>query len=324
MNQGWKLAAPIALAAAAVFSTGAVAAEAYPDKPVRIIVPFSTGGGTDIQGRLLAGKMQQNTGKTFIIDNRTGAGGLIGAQITVESANDGYTLLFTTATLAVNTTLQAKRMKFSATTDLDPITWISSSPLVLGVHPSVPVKSAKELIEMVKQRPGVFNVAGNTPGSTSHLAAELLKQAAGLKYAVILYRGGGPATLAAATGEVDFIFTTAPSIQPHIRANRLKALAVTTPKPSSGFPGVPTLNTIYPTMEIDNWYAMFFPKGTSSDKVDYINREAKKALNADDVKAFYDREGLIAVGSTPAELATKLNKEIKLYADIIKKGGIKM
>lgn len=318
-----RRAAVVVLAGAAVAVAGP-AAGAYPERPVRLIVPFSTGGGTDIQGRLLAGKMQQSTGKTFIIDNRTGAGGLIGAQITVESPNDGYTLLFTTATLAVNTTLQAKRMEFSATNDLVPITWISSSPLVLGVHPSVPVNNAKELIEMVKKQPGVFNAAGNTPGSTSHLAAELLKQVAGLKYSIVLYRGGGPATLAAATGEVDFIFTTAPSIQPHIRANRLKALAVTTPKPSAGFPGVPTLNSIYPTMEIDNWYAMFFPKGTPKEMIMYINAEAKKALNAPDVKSFYDREGLIAVGSTPEELAQKLRKEIGLYADIIKKGGIKM
>jgi len=313
----------LVLAGVAAVVAGPAAGE-YPDRPVRIIVPFSTGGGTDIQARLLAGKMQQSTGKTFIIDNRTGAGGLIGAQITVESPNDGYTVLFTTATLAVNTTLQAKRMQFSATNDLEPVSWISSSPLVLGVHPSVPVNNVKELVEMVKKQPGVFNAAGNTPGSTSHLAAELLKQVAGLQYSIVLYRGGGPATLAAATGEVDFIFTTAPSIQPHIRAGRLKALAVTTAKPSSGFPGVPTMNTIYPKMEIDNWYAAFLPKGTSKDIITYVNAEAKKALNADDVQQFYNREGLIAVGSTPEELDKKLRKEIELYADIIKKGGIKM
>jgi ATP phosphoribosyltransferase len=142
---------------------------AYPEKPVRLIVPFSTGGGTDIQGRLLGEKMRQGLGQPVLVDNRTGAGGLIGAQITVESPPDGHTVLFTTATIAVNVTLQKDRMKFDPLKDLDPVVWVSSAPLVLVVHPSVPARNVKDLVQLSMRTPQGLNMGGNTPGSTSHL-----------------------------------------------------------------------------------------------------------------------------------------------------------
>ncbi len=313
----------LALAGAAVVAAGP-AAGAYPDKPVRLIVPFSTGGGTDIQGRLLSEKMRAGLGQQVLVDNRTGAGGLIGAQITVESPADGYTVLFTTATIAVNTTLQADRMKFDATKDLVPVVWVSSAPLVLVTHPSVPAKSVKELAALSKRRAEGLNMGGNTPGSTSHLSAEMFKQFAKAKGVTVLYKGGGPATLGVATGEIDMLFATAPSAMPHIVNKRLRALAVTTAKPAGVFPKLPTMDSIYPGFVSDNWYAMFMPANSPKEAIDRINAEVKKALSAKEVSAFYAKQGIDPVGGSPAELAELLKKEIVKYANVIKSGNIKL
>jgi len=297
---------------------------AYPEKPVRLIVPFSTGGGTDIQGRLLTEKMRQSLGEQILVDNRTGAGGLIGAQITVESPADGYTVLFTTATIAVNVTLQKDRMKFDPLQDLEPVVWVSSAPLVLVTHPSVPVKSVKELVALSIRAPNGVNMGGNTPGSTSHLSAEMFKQFAKAKGVTVLYKGGGPATLGVMTGEIDMLFATAPSSMPHIKSKRLRALAVTTAKPASALPHLPTMNSFYPGFTSDNWYAMFMPKGSPKEAIVKINSEVKKALSAKEVSGFYAREGLDPVGSTPAELTEMVKKEIGKYRKIITDGNIKL
>lgn len=296
----------------------------YPDKPVRLIVPFSPGGGTDIQARLIGAKVHDSVGQTIVIDNRTGAGGLIGAQIAVESEADGYTVLFTTATLAVNTTLFGSRMKFSAVKDLAPVTWVSSAPLVLVAHPGLPAKSVSEVVAMAKKQPGSLDIGVNTPGSTSHLSGEMLKQMAKIDGVIVPFRGGGPAVRAVIAGEVDILFATAPSAMPHIRAGKLRALAVTTPKKSSAFPELPTMNSIYRGFESDNWYAMFVPAGTPKDRVARINAEIAKALKARDVQDFYAREGLDPVASSPEELGALLKREIAKYAEIIKRGNIRL
>jgi len=316
--------AGVAAAIAAGFLASGTALAAYPDKPIRLIVPFSTGGGTDIQGRLLAEKMRGAMKQQVLVDNRTGAGGLIGADIVTQSPADGYTVLFTTATLAVNTTLQKKNMKFDAVTDLTPVTWVSSAPLVLVVHPSVPAKSVQELVAISKRTPQGINIGGNTPGSTSHLSGEMLKIFGGAKGATILYKGGGPATLGVATGEIDALFATAPSASPHMKANRLRALAVTTEKRASVYPDLPTMHSIYPGFISDNWYAMFMPKDSPADAVERLNAEVKSALSAPEVKKFYAREGLDPVASSPAQLTEKLKGDIVKYADIIKKGNIRL
>jgi len=315
----------VAVAACGVAMVAAgPAVGAYPEKPVRLIVPFSTGGGTDIQGRLLGEKMRQGLKQQVLVDNRTGAGGLIGAQITVESPADGYTVLFTTATIAVNVTLQKDRMKFDPMKDLDPVIWVSSAPLVLVTHPSVPVKTVQDLAALSKRTPQGLNMGGNTPGSTSHLSAEMFKQFAKAKGVTILYKGGGPATLGVATGEIDMLFATAPSAMPHIKAKRLHALAVTTAKPASALPNLPTMTSIYPGFTSDNWYAMFMPKGSPKEAIDKINHEVKAALSAKEVSGFYAREGLDPVGSTPAELTELVQKEIGKYRKIITDGNIRL
>lgn len=318
----------LTMAMTAVFgvavATSGVVAAAYPDKPIRLIVPFSTGGGTDIQGRLLAEKMRQSLGQTVVVDNRTGAGGLIGADIVTQSPADGYTVLFTTATIAVNTTLQKQNMKFDAVKDLEPVVWVSSAPLVLVVHPSVPATSVKELAALSKSTPNGLNMGGNTPGSTSHLSAEMFKQFAKAKGETILYKGGGPATLGVVTGEIDMLFATAPSAMLHIKSDRLRALAVTTAKRATVFQDLPTMNDFYPGFVSDNWYAMFMPKNTPKDAIIKLNAEVKKALGAKEISSFYAREGLDPVGSTPAELTEMLKREIVKYEKVITEGKIRL
>jgi tripartite-type tricarboxylate transporter receptor subunit TctC len=303
---------------------GPAACQQWPDKPVRILVPFPPGGGTDIQARLLSSVFQKSMGQNFIIDNRTGAGGLIAGQLAVDSPPDGNTILFTSGSISVVVTLYAKRIKFDPLTDLAPISWLSSTPLVLSVHPSVPAKNVRELIALTKNKPGLLNGGGNTAGSTSHLTAEMLNQVAGIKSQVITYRGGGPAVIALISGEIDYIFATAPSIMPHLKSGKARALAVTTPKRSSALPDLPTMNSIYPGFESDNWYAMFFPKGTPKAIVDKMNAEIKNALKSDEVRKFMQHEALDAVASSPEELTALFKRDIEKYAKVIKFANVRL
>jgi tripartite-type tricarboxylate transporter receptor subunit TctC len=296
----------------------------WPDKTVRILVPYPPGGGTDIQARLLSVAFQKSMGQNFLIDNRTGASGNIGTQIAVDSPPDGNTILFVSGLISVVVTLFATRIKFDVHKDLTPISWISSTPLVLTVHPSVPVNSVKELVALAKRHPGRMNAVGNAAGTTSHLSAEMLNQTVGIKSTVVTYRGAGPAVIALISGEVDYGFMTAPSIMPHLKSGKARALAVTTPKRSSAFPDLPTMNTIYPGFEADNWYAMFYPKGTPRPIIDKMNAEIKKALETPEIKAFYLREALDPVASSPEELSALLEREIPKYAKVIKQANIRL
>jgi len=215
-------------------------------------------------------------------------------------------------------------MKFNVLTDLAPVSWISSTPLVLSVHPSVPAKSPKELVALAKAQPRGMNAGGNAAGSTAHLTAEMLNQVAGIKSTVLTYRGGGPATLALISGEIDYIFATAPSIMPHLNSGKARALAVTTPKRSSALPDLPTMNTLYPGFESDNWYAMFFPKGTPKAVVDKLNTEIRKALELPEIKSFMPKEALDPVASSPEDLSALLKREIEKYAKVIRFANIRL
>ena len=316
-----RLYGAAALTAVALAMPLAAGAQQWPVKPVRIIVPFGAGGGTDIQARLLGKNFQQSMKQTFIVDNRAGASGIIGAELAVRAPSDGYTILFTTASLAVNVTLYGDRVKFDPLKDLAPVSWISSTPLVLVIHPSVPAKSVQELVATAK-RTGKMNAGSNGAGTTSHLSIEMLKQMTGIDVAHIPYKGGGPSMAALMGGETDFLFATGPVAAAQVKAGRVHALAVTTAKKSSAFPDLPTMSSIYPGFESDNWYAMFFPARTPKPIVDKLNAEIAKALKADDIRAFMVREALDPVASSPEELHANFEREIARYAKIIKAGNI--
>jgi len=288
-----------------------------------MIVPFAAGGGTDIQGRLLSKKFFESLGQTFVIDNRPGAAGVIGVELAAKSPPDGYTLLFVSASMSVNVSLYGKRMTVDPRKDLDPVSWISSVPLVLVVHPSVPAKNIRDLVALAK-RTGRMNGGHNGAGTTSHLSLEMLQQMAGIKVASIPYKGGGPAGTALVSGEVDFSFATGLNAQPQMKAGRIRGIAVTTLKPSPAFPGLPTMDSVFPGFESDNWYGMFFPAGTPRDVVARMNAEVIKAVKAKEVTDFMAQEGATPVGSTPEALSAQLHKEIDRYAKVIQAADIKV
>ncbi len=322
MKQNSLKVAGAVLAVAAITLALPAQAQQWPVKPVRVIVPFGAGGGTDIQGRLLGQKFQQSMGQNFLVENRSGASGLIGSEVAARSPADGYTILFTTASLAVSVTLNAKLLKFDPVTDLLPVSWVSSVPLVLSVHPSVPAKNLKEFVALVKKSGNKLNAAHNGAGTTSHLSVEMLNLYAGSKVTAIPYKGGGPAMIGQISGETDFTFATSLAAQPFIKSGKVRAIAVTTAKPAAAFPDLPTMKSIYPEFEADNWYAMFFPKGTPKDIVAKLNAEIIKALKAPEVNDFIRKEGGDPVGSTPDELAAYFKREVAKYAKVIKAANV--
>ena len=315
----------IAFCTAAILCGAAspVAAQAWPQKTVRIVVPFQPGGGTDIQGRLLGKKFTESMGQSFVIDNRSGAGGNIGAELVAKAPPDGYNLLFTTASITVNVTLY-KKLAFDAVRDLAPVSLFSSAPLILVVHPSVPVKSVKELVALARQQKGRLNAGSNGTGTTSHLAIEMLKQAAGIEVAHIPYKGGGPAVVALMAGEIDMRFAGALAVLPYVKQARVKPIGVASLRKSLVMPDVPTLASVYPGFDADNWYAMFVPAATPRDIVSKLHSEIVKVLNTADMRDVIRKDGAEPVGSSPEELAAYFRREVEKYAKVIRAANVQV
>jgi tripartite-type tricarboxylate transporter receptor subunit TctC len=297
-------------------------AQGYPAKAVRVVVPFAPGGATDIQARVLSKVLSEQFGQPFIVENRPGASGMIGAESVVNSPADGYAILFTTAALAINATLSKSTNKFDPVKDLAPVVWVSSTPLVLIVHPGVTAKSAEDLIELARRKPGALNAALTVSGSTSHLAAEMFRQLAGISFTNVPYKGGAPAMLAMVSGEIDFLFAEALLAAPQIKAGKVRALAVTTAKPSPAFPDLPTMNAMLSGFVADNWFAMYVPAGTPREVVAKINVAVRNALDTTAVRILFEQDAMTPVGSTPEELGAHLRREIDRYAEVIRKGNI--
>ena len=305
-----------------LLSSAHLAAQGYPAKPVRLVVPLAPGGATDIQARVLAKVLTEHFGQSFIVDNRPGASGMIGAEAVAKAAPDGYTILFTTAALAINATLLRSTIRFDPATDLAPIVWVSSTPLVLIVNPGVAAKSAADLTELARTRAGGLNAGLTVSGSTSHLAAEMFRQLAGIRFTSVPYKGGAPAMLALLSGEVDFVFAEALLAAPQIKAGKVRALAVTTAKASPTFPDLPTMNAMLSGFVADNWFAMYAPAGTPREIIAAINTTVRNALDTKALRALFEQDALTPVGSTPEELAAHLKREIERYAEVIRKGNI--
>jgi tripartite-type tricarboxylate transporter receptor subunit TctC len=308
-----------ALAACAMVSATSADAQTWPARPIRMIVPFATGGGTDIQARLFSAKLQPTLG-TVIVDNRPGGGGNIGAELVAKAPPDGYTVLFQSASLAVNQTLYRK-LNYSAVRDLAPVLLVSSTPLVLVVHPSVPAKSVKDLVTLAKANPDKLNYASTSSGTTSHLSAELFKTMTGTRITHIPYKGSGPAVTALMGGEIDMLFSPMPPTVPLVKAGRIRALAVTTLKRSPVMPDVPTMNDTLKGFESDNWYGMFFPTGTPREIINRFHAEMSKVLKDSDVRALMAKEGAEPLGSSPDEFGAYFKKEVEKYAKVIKAAG---
>jgi len=306
----------IALAAGALTLALPGAAQTYPERPIRMVVPFAPGGGLDILARLLGQKYLETMGQPTVVDNRTGAGGNIGADIVARAAPDGYTVLLTSTSLAVNMTLYRK-LPYDAVRDFAPVSLVASVPLVLVVHPSGP-KSIRELISAVKGRPDAYNYASNGAGTTSHLSGELVNILAGVHMTHIPYKGGVPATSAVAAGEAQLLFTTIPSAMPQIKAGKVRAIAVSTTQPSSALPGVPSMSTVLAGFDTDNWYALFVPAGTPRHVIARLHSQTAQALKAPDVHDFLARDGAEGIASRPEQLKTYFAAEVTKYAKLVR------
>lgn len=313
------VAGPLVLLSAALDATRANA-QSYPSRPVRVIVPFAPGGGSDILARLIGQKLQQRLRQPFPVDNRPGGGGNIGAELGAKAAPDGHTLLLTTAALAVSVSLFSK-LGFDPAKDLIPITQIASAPLVLVVHPSVPARTVRELVQVSKVRPGGVNFGSNGSGSTSHLSGVLFNRMAGVQLTHVPYKGGASAMTAVLRGEVDMGFIALFIGQAQIRSGRLRPLAVTTVKLSPALPGVPTMDSFFRGFETDNWFALFAPAGTSPEIIAILHAEVARALQLPDVHELLARDGAVPVGSSPQEFAGFFTREVVKYAKLVRESG---
>lgn len=313
------LAAAVLLAASAP-----VAAQAFPDKPVRFVVPWPPGGGADAMTRLLAPSLSEVLGQNVIVDNRPGAAGNIGTSVGLQSAPDGYTIIFAySGTVAINPSLYS-RMPFSAK-DYAPVTWLSQVPQIVVVHPSLPVRNIKELIALAKARPGELTYASSGSGAFNHLAGELFKMMAGVKILHVPYKGGGPASLALLSGEVSMILGEPAGVLPHIRAGKLRGLAVTTARPSPSMPELPTVTaTGLPGYEVISWNGVLAPAGTPPDIVAKLNAALVKVVRSPQLRKRLLASGFEPVGSTPEEFGAHIQAEIAKWAKVVKATGMKI
>jgi tripartite-type tricarboxylate transporter receptor subunit TctC len=300
-------------------ASSALGAETWPSRPVRIVVPFAPGGGLDILARLLGQKFGESLKQTIVIDNRTGAGGNIGAEIVARAAPDGHTLLLTSTSLAVNASLYPK-LGYDARRDFAPVSLIASVPLVLVVNASGP-RALKELVTAIKAKPDAFTYASNGAGTTSHLSGELLGLLIGAKMTHVPYKGGVPAMISVATGETRMAFTTIPSALPFIKGGKVTAVAVSTQRPSAVLAGVPTVASVVPGFDTDNWYGLFTPAATPAPIVQRLGAEVTQALKAPDVRDVLVREGSEPIGSTPQQFSSYFAGEIAKYAKVVKASG---
>jgi tripartite-type tricarboxylate transporter receptor subunit TctC len=299
---------------------GAVAQD-YPARTIRMIVPFAAGGGADAMARLVAQRLHQSLGQATVVENRPGAGGNIGAELVVNSPPDGYTLLFSTASMAVNRTLYPK-LSFDVSKDLAAVSQVSSSGLILTTHASVPARTVKELAALSRGMRGGLNFGTNGAGTTSHLSGMLLSQVARVPLNPVHYKGVAPAMTAVVSGEVEVALPGVFSGRPHIASGKLRALAVTTRQKSPVFPELPTLDSMYPGFDISNWYVLYAPARTPQTIISRLHGEVVKTLQQPDVKSFMHQEGSHPVGSSPADTAVYMKQEVEKFARIIKSAGI--
>ena len=295
----------------------------YPDKPVKMVVGFSAGGGTDVVARILAQKMSESLGQTVLVENRTGASGMIAGEMVAKSPPDGYTLMMgTQTTFAVAPTLYRKTTLDPAR-DFSGIAMSAVSPLVLVVHPSVAVHSVKDVIAMAKAKPGQVNYASGGLGTTPHMCGELFQAMAGIKLAHVAYRGEAPAINDLIGGQIPFMFSNLSAIVGNVRAGQLRAVGVTGPKRAPALPDVPTLAEGLPGFEVETWFALVAPAGAPRDVRERLNAEIKRALALADVKQRYADLGMTADDSTPESVDAYIKSEIAKWTKVIKDADIK-
>ena len=304
-------------------STGssAGAAQAYPVKPVRVIVPNAPGGLADTAARLVASKLAETLGQQFVVDNRPGAGGTIGTAAAVRSAPDGYTLLAVFDSHVTNPHLFAN-LEYDTANDLAPISLLVRGPLVLVVNPRLPVKNAGDFLRLARAKPGAINCATVGPGSPARLLVELLKLTTGVNVTQVPYKGAALALIDLVGGHVEAMFATVPSIRAHWKAGRLRALAVTSDSGSAALPGVPPMNQTVAGFSAESWVGLLAPAKTPQDLIARLNAEVVKVLNTPEVRERFAEQGLDTVGSSGAEFDRRLRAELERWGKVIRAAKI--
>jgi len=311
----------IALLAAACVSSAAFAQ--YPAKPVRIVVPYPPGGGNDFLARLLSQRLTERWKQSVVVDNRSGASGMIGAEVVAKSPADGYTFcVCASPETALNATLYPK-MAYDPLRDLGAVTQLAVSPLVLAVHPSLPPRSAKEYIALAKKRPGELSYSSVGPGSPQHISGEWMKLLAGIQVTHVAYKGGGPQVVDLMGGHIHSGFLALPVVAPYLKSGRLRVLAVTTAKRSPAIPDVPTLAESGLTgFDVSQWYGVVVPAGTPADVTARLSGELLEVLKMPDIRQRMSDAGAEPVGSTPAQFGEFIRSEIAKYRKIVKETSI--
>jgi len=307
-----------ATAALASIHTGA----AYPDKPIRLVVPFAPGGGTDTIARTLAAAMSTELGKQIIIDNKPGAGTILGTDAVAKSAPDGYNIVIATFAHAVNPSLVPK-LPYAQDKAFAPITLIGKGPNVLVVRADSPYKTVKDIVDAARAKPGTLTYASQGNGTSAHLAGEMLTNLAGIQMTHVPYRGAGPAITDLMGGQVDMIFGTAAAVSPFVQSGKLRAIAVTSPQPSPSLKGIPTIAATVPGYAVESWYGLYAPAGTPPDVIQKLSAAAKKAARSPEFAKRIEQEGLEVTASDPAELDRYVKAEEVRWRKIVKENNIK-
>ena len=299
------------------------AAQAYPSKPIRVVVPYAPGGATDLIARLVGNELPKRLGQQVIVDNRTGAGGVIGAEVVAKAAPDGHTVLLAApAEIAILPHLQ--KMPYRADRDFAAVSLAAVTPLILVVHPALPVKTIQNVIALAKARPGQLTYASAGTGGVQHLAGELLKITSKIDLVHVPYKGAGPVMPDLIGGHVAMFFSGMPPAIPHVRAGKLRAVAVTTTKRSPSAPEVPTMQEGgVAGFDISNWFGYFVPAGTPADTIEKLNAEVNRALRLPEVKEKLANVGAEVVAGSSAELAQFWKAESEKFARLIKASGAK-
>lgn len=318
----FRLSIPrFALALLALMPWCAGAQTPYPSKPVRFIVPSAAGGGTDIIARAVAQKLSEALGQQFVVDNRPGAGQMIGIELAAKSPADGHTILMVASTLAINS-IMYKKVPYDPVRDFAPITQAASLPNILVVHPSLPVKSVIELVDYARRQPGKLNFASAGIGTSPQMSIELLKSMTGIDMVHIPYKGTMPGVVDLLAGQVSLMAPNLLTALPHIKAGKLRALAVTSARRTEALPEVPTVAETLPGYESAQWYGVLAPAGTSREIVARLHAEIVRALKHSDVKDRLAADGADPVGSSPEEFAAFIRSEIDKWARVARAAGI--
>jgi tripartite-type tricarboxylate transporter receptor subunit TctC len=313
---------PAALLAAA-FAAAAPASETYPTRPIRLLLPSSPGGPVDVIGRTMSAGLAETLGQQIVVDNRAGAGGIIGAETVARATPDGYTLMFShSGPLAIEAALHPK-LAYHPVKDFAPVSLVCTSPYVLIVSPSSPAKSVKELVALARSRPGKFHFASGGIGTGLHMSGELLNQAAGIKMVHVPYKGAGPGMTALLSGEVDAMFNGVSAAVPHVKAGRLRALAVSSAKRSALFPDLPTVAESGLKYDTSGWYALVAPAKTPRAITAKLQSSLHKAMNDPEMKQRLAAQGIEGIASTSEELGRHLRVELEKWSSVVKTAGIK-